>query len=150
MLINRRFFLKFSFYTGLAGALFRPWQIARSAGAFSTGSYQATLYSLFGEQTVAVSDLVKLQLPAIAEDGAVVPITISSDLDNIEHIWILVEKNPTPLAAELVLTSPALAFMTTRIKMAESCAVVVVVKTPALLLMNQQWVKVMQGGCGTG
>ena len=151
MLKSRRIFLKIGLFSGLA-ALLTPWR-ARAVGnaaKFNAGSYSATLSTLFGERTITPSELIDLQIPAIAENGAVVPITISSELENIERLWILVEKNPTPLAAELVLSGPALPYLTTRIKMAESCAVLVIADSGGQLLATQRWVQVMLGGCGTG
>ena len=88
--------------------------------------------------------------PEIAENGAVVPITISSELEQIKRIYIWVEKNPTPLAAEFELDESVAVYITARIKMAESCPVIIIAEQDDRLLRRQQWVKVMQGGCGTG
>ena len=79
-----------------------------------------------------------------------VPVTISSELENIRRLYLLVEKNPTPLAAEFELSSQVLAYVGARIKMAESSYIIVVAEHESGLLTSRQWVNVVQGGCGAG
>jgi len=121
-----------------------------SAENFSAIPFNATLSHLFKQQVIIDTDEISLNLPPIAENGAVVPITISSRLENISRIYILVEKNPTPLAAEFTLTPIAELYLTARLKMAESCYVIIIAQQGEQLLRSRQWVQVMQGGCGTG
>jgi sulfur-oxidizing protein SoxY len=150
---KRRYFLKLSM-AGLSGLLSGFWfKSARAAWVgehFRNSQFEGVLGELFAGQSLQESELIKLSVPAIAENGAVVPITISCELDNIKKIYLLVEKNPTPLAAEFELSNNVSAFIGARIKMAESCYVHVVVEHDSGLLMARQWVTVMQGGCGTG
>jgi sulfur-oxidizing protein SoxY len=89
-------------------------------------------------------------LPTNAENGAVVPITIQSQLDNIDSVYIWAEKNPTPLVAEFELAKDVAIHITARIKLAENSHVIVIARQGQQLLRNLQWVNVMQGGCGTG
>ncbi len=117
---------------------------------FASGKVDDTLARLFNNKAISHTDQISLSLPEVAEDGAVVPITISSELDNIDRLYILVEKNPTPLAAEFELSSNAMVYLTARIKMAESCNVVVIARQGEQLLKLQKWVTVTHGGCGTG
>lgn len=117
---------------------------------FAAGEFNTHFAHLFANQSIIDSDDIEINLPEIAEDGAVVPITISSNLDQISKIYIWVEKNPTPLAAEFELSTAVSTYLTARIKMAESCNVVVIAQQGERLLRRQRWVKVMQGGCGTG
>jgi len=151
---KRRNFLKQS--ASFALALLSSFFSTKSAHAawpaehFSGDSFSDSLTRLFNIHSITDSGLIKLSLPLVAENGAVVPITISSDLDNIERIFILVEKNPTPLAAEFELSAAVSVYITARIKMAESCNVVIIAQQGASLLRSQQWVNVVQGGCGTG
>lgn len=152
--IRRRLFLKKTALLAIAGltSLFTTksgnavWQINH----FASGSFNDSLTKLFDDQSIIDSNLIEISLPKIAEDGTVVPITISSDLENIGRIYLLIEKNPTPLAAEFELSPAVSVYITTRIKMAESCNVVVIARHGSQLLRRQQWVNVMQGGCGTG
>jgi sulfur-oxidizing protein SoxY len=117
---------------------------------FSPSVFADSFKAFYGNQAIIDSTDIQLKLPASAENGAVVPITISSDLEQISQIAIWVEKNPTPLAATVQFSSNASIYLTARIKMAESCNVIVIAKQGERLLKTQQWVNVMQGGCGTG
>lgn len=152
--LRRRIFFKQSakFAISALAALFsiRSGHAARIAEHFAGGQAGEIMTKLFANQVVSDSDQIILGLPKVAENGAVVPISISSDLENIDHIYILVEKNPTPIVAEFELSSAAMLYITARIKMAESCNVVVIARQGERLLKAQQWVDVLQGGCGTG
>ncbi|MGY6278074.1 thiosulfate oxidation carrier protein SoxY [Methylomonas sp. MgM2] len=114
------------------------------------GEFRARFSQLFADRSIVDSDGIDIDLPEIAENGAVVPITINSELEGIGRIYIWVEKNPTPLAAEFEFDESMAVYLTARIKMAESCPVIIVAEQGDRLLRAQQWVKVMQGGCGTG
>jgi sulfur-oxidizing protein SoxY len=149
---NRRSFLKQCLRL-LALAPLWPWAnsiAATPASAFATAPFSDTLSQLFDGQTLIDSDQLHITLPAIAENGAVVPIHITSALTGIQRLLILVEKNPTPLAAVVNCSPQLIANLHARIKMAESCQVVVVADCGDSYYKTQQWVTVMQGGCGTG
>mgnify|MGYP001321835793 CR=1 FL=1 len=122
------------------------WTLEHFSPSLFTDSFKA----FYGNQAVIDSADIQLKLPESAENGAVVPITISSDLEQISQIAIWVEKNPTPLAATVQFSSNASIYLTARIKMAASCNIIVIAKQGERLLKTQQWVNVMQGGCGTG
>ncbi len=117
---------------------------------FAGGEFALRFEQEFAGQTIIDSRDINIVLPAVAENGAVVPITISSELEQIEWLSIWVKKNPTPLAAEFELSKQLPLYLTARIKMAESSDVVVIARQGERLLRSQQWVDVMQGGCGTG
>jgi sulfur-oxidizing protein SoxY len=91
---------------------------------------------------------LNLTAPDIAEDGALVPVTVESDLPGIDTIWIFVEKNPNPLAARFQLKNNAEAFVSLRIKMNESCEVIAMVKSGDEYFSASKKVRVLQGGCG--
>jgi sulfur-oxidizing protein SoxY len=76
-----------------------------------------------------------------------VPVTISTDMTNVESISIFAESNGTPLVAVFNLTA-ADAFVSTRIKMGKTGNVVAVVKSGGKLYSNSKEVKVTIGGCG--
>ncbi|MCQ8118468.1 thiosulfate oxidation carrier protein SoxY [Methylomonas rosea] len=150
---TRRLFLKHSGIL-LAGA----WLTGKSASAvaerlakhFAAEDF-GTLYAQFIDQrTVIDSDKLNLILPEIAEDGAVVPVSIASELDGIEKLYLFADKNPTPLLAEFELTPLIATFLTARIKLAESCSVILLAEHNGELLRTSRWVNVMRGGCGTG
>jgi sulfur-oxidizing protein SoxY len=106
--------------------------------------------SLIGNHPLVDNPDIHLILPSVAENGAVVPLTITSDLEGIDKVMIWVEKNPNPLVARFELSTSVALYITARIKMAESCPVTVVAHQGERWLRCQQWVQVMQGGCGSG
>lgn len=113
----------------------------------STDILQQTIKRLFKDQKIIETDQIDIQIPKTAENGASVPITVTSSLSNVEGISILIEKNPIPLVAKFEL-SPALApFVSTRLKIAESSAVAVIVETNEGFYTASKKVIVTQGGC---
>jgi sulfur-oxidizing protein SoxY len=120
---------------------------ARPDKAFEEKSADAVLSDLFNTP-VTESDQVTLKIPDIAENGAVVPVTISTDLADVESISVIVDNNPTPLAAMFALTPQSLPEISIRIKMGESSMVRAVVKAGDQLYSASKEVKVTIGGCG--
>jgi sulfur-oxidizing protein SoxY len=92
---------------------------------------------------------VTLIAPDIAENGAVVPMTIASSLNGVKKMLLLVEKNPSPLIAQF-MAHPAVDIQyQTRAKMGESCDVyAVAVMEDGKTLFAKKEVKVTLGGCG--
>ena len=101
-----------------------------------------------GGQQPTESESVKLETPDLAEDGSIVPITLSSDMPNVDTIWIFVEKNPTPLAARFDLEKSLDPFVSLRIKMNESCDVLAMLKSGNEYYSTKKYVRVVVGGCG--
>lgn len=91
---------------------------------------------------------IQLKAPEIAENGAVVPLTVSSTLAGVTGISILVASNPTPLAATFTIPEGTTAEVSTRIKMAKTSEVIALVQTKEGLFSAKQEVKVTLGGCG--
>lgn len=104
--------------------------------------------ALFQAQTASESAEITLKAPDIAENGAVVPVSIKTDLESVESISIIVENNPNPLAASFELSPEAKAEVSTRIKMNKTSNVIAVVKADGKLHTTQKEVKVTIGGCG--
>ncbi len=98
--------------------------------------------------TPATSDQVTVVSPDIAENGAVVPVGVTSKLADTTEIYLLVEKNPTPLSAGFILPAGTLADVQTRLKMGQSTNVVAVVKAGGKLFSASKETKVTLGGCG--
>ena len=94
------------------------------------------------------SDAVKLRTPDIAENGAVVPVTVSTDLPDVQSISLIVDANPNPLSASFDLTPDAMAEVSFRVKMGKSSKVRALVKTSDKVYMATNEVKVTIGGCG--
>ncbi|MGR8931180.1 MAG: thiosulfate oxidation carrier protein SoxY [Gammaproteobacteria bacterium] len=152
--MRRRSFIKSFFFSFFATfpAFFKAGSTSalKSAAPISADRSVPQVKSLFGDRTLLDSTDIHIDLPEIAENGAVVPITISTNLERISKLFLWVEKNPTPLIAELEFDESAAIFVTARIKMAESGFVTVIAQQGEALLRRQKWVDVMQGGCGTG
>ena len=98
--------------------------------------------------TPATSDQISVVSPDIAENGAVVPVGVTSKLADTTEIYLLVEKNPTPLSAGFILPAGTLADVQTRLKMGQSTNVVAVVKAGGKLFSASKETKVTLGGCG--
>ena len=94
------------------------------------------------------SDRVILNGPEIAENGAVVPLEISSSLPGVESIAILIEKNPNTLAASFAIPPGTLPEIQTRVKMNETCNVYALVKSDGRFFYAAKEIKVTLGGCG--
>ena len=118
------------------------------ANDFRHQPINTTLAELFPGQTLQKSNKIHLKLPRIAENGSVVPITITSSIENIDTVYILSEKNPVPLIAKFSLSPDLETFIGARFKMKESCDVIVVVKADEQYYQTRQKVKVTLGGCG--
>lgn len=123
---------------------------AKAAGmaeAFEAKGVVAALKALGAEDATA-SDKVTLRAPDIAENGAVVPVAVSSTLDNVEMIAVLVDKNPAALAGAYEIMPGTPADITMRVKMGQSSDVVALVKADGKFYMAKKEVKVTLGGCG--
>jgi thiosulfate oxidation carrier complex protein SoxZ len=96
------------------------------------------------------SDKIEIIAPARAENGAIVQLEINSKLANTEAIAIFVEKNPTALIANFMLGENTQGKLVTRIKMAETSDVKVVVKAGGRYYTANKLVTVMENGCGGG
>ena len=98
--------------------------------------------------TAVDSKDIAITTPDIAENGAVVPVTVNSSIPNTQEIYIFVEKNPTPLAAIFMIPADTESTVQTRLKMGQSTNVVVVVKANGKLFTASKETKVTLGGCG--
>lgn len=126
------------------GAVLAAWPQA----AFTATDQAAALKDLLGSDATEASDKVKIKAPDIAENGAVVPVTVETDVTGVKSIAIIAAGNNTPLIASFDLGESAVPFVSTRIKMAKTADVVAVVKTADGLLSAAKSVKVTIGGCG--
>ncbi len=103
---------------------------------------------LLGAGTPMESKDITLTAPDIAENGAVVPISVSSKIPKVEQIAILVEKNPTTLAAAFAIPDGTDPMITTRVKLGQSTDIYALVKADGKLYFAKKEVKVTLGGCG--
>ncbi|MGM0593716.1 MAG: thiosulfate oxidation carrier protein SoxY [Pseudomonadota bacterium] len=153
--MKRRVFLKGTVASGavavaVGAGILSPRQVlaAWPKSAFEAEGYPAAMDNLHGSDVAPASGDVTVDAPDIAENGAVVPVTISTGLANVESIAIFAEKNNTPLVANFNMTAKAEGKVATRIKMGESSNIIAVVKAGGKLHSARKEVKVTIGGCG--
>ncbi|WP_374340909.1 thiosulfate oxidation carrier protein SoxY [Azonexus sp.] len=115
--------------------------------AFDAKSMADTLKAL-GAGSPADSKDVQVTGPDIAENGAVVPVGVSSTLPNVTMVAILIEKNPNALAASFTLPAGTEANVQTRVKMGQTSNVYALVKADGKFYMATKEIKVTLGGCG--
>ena len=109
---------------------------------------QADVIKALYAKTPEESSKVALDAPEIAENGAVVPISVSSTLGDVTSISILVAENPFPLAASYRIPAGASAMVGSRLKMAKTSKVTALVEAGGKLYSASKEVKVTVGGCG--
>ncbi|HSE92014.1 MAG TPA: thiosulfate oxidation carrier protein SoxY [Methylomirabilota bacterium] len=131
------------------GAVAQQQAMAWNKDAFAAQSVADVLKALGAGSPAATQDVSWGATPAIAENGAVVPVNVTSKIPDTESIAIIIEKNPNKLAGNFFFpegTEPALA---TRVKMSESSNVHAVVRTKSgKAFMATREIKVTLGGCG--
>ena len=138
---------------GLAFAALTSLPRALLAAAWPQKAFQSTvareaLTDLFGTDQTTPSGEITLGAPEIAENGAVVPVSVKTTLEGVESISIVVVKNPRPLAISFEFPPETLPNVACRIKMGETSKVMAVVKTSDGLFSATKEVKVTIGGCG--
>jgi sulfur-oxidizing protein SoxY len=137
-----------------AGAVFLgctllPQRDARAAAeesAFAAGSLADVLRALGGEP--AAGPQISLMVPDLVENGAVVPVEVTSHLAGAQSIYLISESNPFPLVARLDFPEGTQPFVATRIKVAQSCNIYAVVRTGGQLVWTSKGTQVTIGGCG--
>jgi len=141
---------------------------AGGAGAFATlgllapGRARAAAWNKPGFEAKAAGDAIRnlgaanlteskdiaITAPDIAENGAVVPVAVTSRIPNTQTISIIAEKNPFPLAATFDMANGAEGYASVRIKMGQTSNVRAVVKADGRFYTAVKEVKVTVGGCG--
>ena len=151
----RRKILKSATYIGATAAalstgLLIPQRVlgAYASEGFAAKDVSGALNGSLGSDQHSESDQIKLKAPDIAENGAVVPITVSSTLGNVEAISIVIPGNASPLTSTYMLPAGTEAFVSTRVKMGKTSNVIAVVKADGKLYSATKEVKVTIGGCG--
>ncbi|MEN9461455.1 MAG: hypothetical protein RIS84_1475 [Pseudomonadota bacterium] len=147
--LSRRGFLKGTLATGAAAVLPFSAMADWPKAAFEAKTVEDAIMALLGSPDTLVSSAITIEVPEIAENGAVVPVKVNSTLPKVESIVLISEKNPIPLIAHFKFESDAVQpFVATRIKMGETSNVVAVLKSEGKLYVARKEVKVTIGGCG--
>ncbi len=151
----RRTFLKRTGGMGALAAVFAAglveaglaWAAEWNQAGFSSKAMADALKSLGAANPVESKDIT-ITAPDIAENGAVVPVAVTSKLPNTQQISIVAEKNPFPLAATFDVSSGGEGYVSTRIKMGQTSNVWAVVKADGRFYTAKKEVKITVGGCG--
>lgn len=139
-----------------------PLALAAGAGVLRAGNALAATWNKTGFEAKAAPDALKslgvtgaqaskditLTTPDIAENGAQVPVTVTSKIPNTQSISIIVEKNPFPLSSTFEFSSGADGYVSTKLKLGQTSNVVAIVKADGKYFTATKEVKVTIGGCG--
>ncbi len=152
--MNRRTLLKRSLAAGAVGVaasagLLTPGQVlaAYPKAAFEAKDPASALSGVLGSGDYAESADIKIKAPDIAENGSVVPVTVSTGMSGVESIALIADSNNSPLVGSFNLHGSE-AYVSTRIKMGKTGNVMAVVKANGQLMAAKKEVKVTIGGCG--
>ncbi len=153
---NRRLFIKETLSAAavtlaVSSGLLLPVQAIASwnEAAFSAGNLQNAIKSALGSDLSEASNKISIKAPDIAENGAIVPITIASSLKDVSTISIFSENNRAPLIAQFELDKDCNAFIATRIKLSRTSYVIAIVTAGGSNYSTRKEVKVTIGGCDT-
>ncbi|HZM36403.1 MAG TPA: thiosulfate oxidation carrier protein SoxY [Burkholderiales bacterium] len=130
-------------------ALLKPFAAlaAWNQAAFASKSSADALKNL-GTAGAESSSQILIEAPQIAENGAVVPIEVTSNIPGTTSLAVLVEKNPYPLVAKFEFAEGAVPFVKLNAKMGETSDVRVVATAGGKSYQATKEIKVTIGGCG--
>ncbi|WP_114639696.1 thiosulfate oxidation carrier protein SoxY [Polynucleobacter necessarius] len=149
MNLQRRDLMKYTAVFGLmaSAGLITTAQAEEWNKAVFDGKSLDEVFKALGTGTPEKSAAVTINAPDIAENGAVVPVGITTNLKG-NQLAILVEKNPSPMAVQFFIPAGTEPMVTTRIKMAQTSNVYALVKADGKWTMAVKEIKVTLGGCG--
>jgi sulfur-oxidizing protein SoxY len=151
---NRRLFLRAASAFGVlclgavGGLLPRSARAAWPQAGFDARDIKQLMSALFQDASAAPSSDVRVLTPEIAENGAVVPITIKTTLPKVESVTLIAEGNPRPLAAVFRPAAGASSDIGIRLKLAKTQTITAVVKSDGKLYKGSKNITVSIGGCG--
>lgn len=152
---SRRSFLRFSGGVGgllvtVATGLLKTgiaWAAPWNKNAFEAKAVAETLKGLGANNLIDSKD-ISITAPDIAENGAIVPVAVTSRIPNTQSIAIIAEKNPFPLAASFDIMAGGDSYVSTRLKMGQTSDVRAIVKADGKFYTASKEVKITVGGCG--
>ena len=120
-----------------------------SEDAFRSKSIDESIKELVGNaKVIEDQEHIRIKAPSISENGAVVPISVEIDMDDVDAVSLLVEKNPLPLTSTYKFHKASAPFISTRIKMIGTSDVIALVTADGKHYKATELVKVTIGGCG--
>ena len=146
-MLSRRGFLKNTMGTGAIAIAAGCGILApvRVMAAWDKAAFESKKMDISG---ATASDKIKIKAPDIAENGAVVPVTVSASIAGVDSISLYIEKNGQPLAAIFNLGKSTEAYASTRVKMGKTSNVIAIVSAGGKQYKAHKEVKVTIGGCG--
>jgi len=150
-MMNRRNFLGLSI--GVAAAAIIPANLsatdfrATKPKAWTAKNVNDAITEIFGTSNTTVSKKVKLKAPDIAENGAVIPVTISTKM-KAKTMAIFQDANPESAVAVFTVPAAGIPDYSVRIKMSKTGTVTAVADVDGKLYSTSKVVKVTIGGCG--
>jgi sulfur-oxidizing protein SoxY len=131
------------------GVLLKP---GRALAAWNKGAFEAKniadAMKSVGVANAEESKAIEIRAPEIAENGAVVPIDITSNIPGTTSISVFIEKNPFPYTGTFDFSQGAVPYVHLRVKIGESSPVRVVATAGGKHYTTAKEVKVTIGGCG--
>ncbi|MCX4190799.1 thiosulfate oxidation carrier protein SoxY [Methylophaga sp. OBS3] len=118
--------------------------------AFKAETVEDALLALLGEADLIDDDAVHFSVgspPTYAINGATVPVEINTTLENIKHVALLVEKNPSPLAMSFEPNDDVMLPFKTMLKVAEDSDMLAVIRADDKLYVTRRFVEIDIGGC---
>ena len=145
--MQRRDFLKL--FTGTIAVMMLP--IHALAAVWNKAAFEAAKL-VEAEKGLAIegdipSKDIEIIAPDRAENGAIVQLEVNSRIPNTEAISVLVEHNPTALIGHFIFNNGTLPYLVTRIKMAESSDIKIIVKAGDKYFTSSKNVEVLENGC---
>lgn len=142
--MKRRTLLKAALFQAVAAGLLIPGRVLGEtypAKAFRAKELPEALNEIFGTADIADSDKIEIEAPLVATDGGMVPVRVSSGLDNTQSISIVVQGNEAPFTAHFRVYEPQ-GFVSTRLRIANSGDILVIVKADGVLYTSTRPVRV--------
>jgi sulfur-oxidizing protein SoxY len=147
--MQRRLFLKNAVAGSVAITAFNAGLLTTGSVFAATDEFKAKSADLVSKSSRAGKGSFKFKAPKIAENGAVVPLTVdATKMDNVSNIAILTKNNQTPLSASFNFSGAAVGYVSTRIKMGGTSPVIALVMSNGKAFSIEKEIKVTIGGCG--
>jgi len=134
----------------LVAGLLRP--VAAFAASWNKEAFgaktAADVLKRLGADSAALNSGLVIEAPEIAENGAVVPIEVTSNIPGTRSLSVMIEKNPFPLSSVFEFSDGAMPYVKLNVKIGESSVVRVVAEAGGKYFTASKSVKVTIGGCG--